>query len=272
MKPRFYLERHFGITTSLLALVLIVALSTMEAAKTQPPWGVPPSGEKMTAETLLAKVAEQDRLRDVCLQRYSVTRTYLVKNDEGKLRAEALVWLQYRAPGSKEFKILSETGPQVICKLLNSLLEMEVETALGRGRDDSSITPANYTFEIEGGADVDGYHCFVVQATPKRRDKCLFEGTIWINAKDFAIVKIAGQPAKSPSFWIKRTDFIRRYQKIGECWLPWKDETVSQVRLFGRNTLTIDHNHYHVSLREGDVQTTLGRFSLGLDFHHVYGL
>jgi hypothetical protein len=239
--------------------------------KAQSDQGMLPSGEKLTAETLLAKVAEQDRLRESCLQRYSVTRTYIVKNEEGKPRAEALVWLQYQAPGSKEFKILSETGPQPIRKLLKSLLDIEVESALGRARNASSITPANYTFQIEGGSNVDGNHCLVVQATPKRKDKCLFEGTLWIDAKEFAIIKIAGQLAKSPSFWIKSADFIRRYQKIGECWLPWKDETVSQVRLFGRNTLTIDHNDYHVSMREGDVQTAIEKLSPGIDFHHVYG-
>jgi hypothetical protein len=274
MKPRLHLGRDFSFTTSLLVLVMIVTVlskqSTTEAAKAQPDQGVPSPGEKITGETLLAKVAEQDRLRDVCLQSYSVTRTYLVKNGEGKLRAEALVWLQYQAPGGKEFKILSETGSQVIRKLLKSLLDMEVETSVGRGKDGSSITRANYTFEIEGEDDIDGYHCFVVQATPKRKDKCLFEGSIWINALDFAITKIAGQPAKSPSFWIKRADFVRRYQKIGECWLPRKDETVSQVRLFGRNTLTIEHNDYHVSLRGGLVQTNLERFSSGFDFHHAF--
>ena len=47
-------------------------------------------------------------------------------------------------------------------------MESEVETAAGRNRHDSSISPNNYTFNLLGEDDVDGYHCFVVQATPKR--------------------------------------------------------------------------------------------------------
>ena len=56
-------------------------------------------------------------------------------------------------------------------------------------------------------------------------------------------------PAKRPSFWIKSADFTRHYQKIGGTWLPLRDQTVSQVRLFGENVLTIDHADYKVSVR-----------------------
>ena len=44
--------------------------------------------------------------------------------------------------------------------------------------------------------------------------------------------------------WIKSADFTRHYQKIGGPWLPLRDQTVSQVRLFGENVLTVDHADY----------------------------
>jgi hypothetical protein len=100
-----------------------------------------------------------------------------------------------------------------------------------------------------GNDSVDGYKCFVVQASPKRKDKYLFEGRIWIEEKEFAVVKIVGRPAKRPSFWIKSADFTRHYQRISGTWLPLRDQTVSQVRLFGENVLTIDHGDYKVSVR-----------------------
>jgi hypothetical protein len=176
-----------------------------------------------------------------------VARTYQVKNDKGKVRAESQIVLQYRAPATKEFKIVSEKGSGFVRKrVFKGLLESEIETAAGRSRHDSSITPTNYTFELLGEEDVDGYHCFVVRAIPKRKDKYLFDGKIWIETDDFAIVKIAGQPAKNPSFWIKRVEFVRRYQKIGEFWLPLKDESMTQVRIFGTNILTIDYANYEI--------------------------
>ncbi|MEK6299705.1 MAG: outer membrane lipoprotein-sorting protein [Acidobacteriota bacterium] len=123
-------------------------------------------------------------------------------------------------------------------------MEVEVETALERNRVDSSITPSNYSLALLGEAEVAGSHCFVVQATPKRADKYLFKGKIWIHSVDFAIVQIEGQPAKIPSAWIKQVDFVRRYQKIGEFWLPLKNESTTRVRLFGKNTLTTDYDNY----------------------------
>jgi hypothetical protein len=61
------------------------------------------------------------------------------------------------------------------------------------------------------------------------------------------VVRIEGHPAKKLSFWIKQADFIRRYQKIGSFWLPQRDETFVQVRLYGKKALTIAHQDYIVS-------------------------
>jgi len=91
------------------------------------------------------------------------------------------------------------------------------------------------------------YHCFVLEATPKRKDKYLFEGKIWIDVKDFAIVKIAGHPAKKPSFWINRADFVRQYQRIDGFWLPYRDETSVEVKMYGRMIFTVDHQQYVIN-------------------------
>jgi len=142
----------------------------------------------------------------------------------------------------------SEEGSGLVRHLVfKRLIESETDTAAGKERHDSSITPANYSFELLGEEQVGPYYCFVIQATPKRQDKYLFEGTVWIDVRDFAMVKIAGHPAKGPSFWIERADFVRQYQKIGQFWLPLKDETVVHLRLKGIKILTIDHGEYVVN-------------------------
>ena len=164
------------------------------------------------------------------------------------MRAETQALLRYRAPDTKEFKIISERGSGLIrSRVFKPLMDVEVETAAERNRIDSSITPNNYTLSLLGEEEMGGSHCFVVQATPKRADTYLFEGKIWIHSVEFAIVQIEGQPAKSPSVWIKRVDFVRRYQKIGEFWLPLKNESITRVRFFGKNTLTTDYDNYEIN-------------------------
>jgi hypothetical protein len=56
--------------------------------------------------------------------------------------------------------------------------------------------------------------------------------------------------AASASFWIQRADFVRQYQKVDEFWLPQKDQTLVQVRLYGKKVLTIDHWDYAVNARQ----------------------
>jgi hypothetical protein len=63
----------------------------------------------------------------------------------------------------------------------------------------------------------------------------------------FAVVQVADQPAKKPSVWIKRVGFVRRYQKIKEIWLPLKTESITQVRIFGKNILAIDYDQYEIT-------------------------
>ncbi len=202
----------------------------------------------LTGDLVIAKLLERNRQREARLRQYSVPSTYQVKDDKGKVSAEAKVVLRYRAPDTKEFTIVAESGSGLIrSRVFKPLMEIEVETAAGRNRYSSSVTPDNYHFKLLGEEDVDGTHCFVVQATAKRADKYLFNGKVWIHAADFAFVQVAGQPSQTPSFWIKRVEFVRRYQKIKEFWLPRKNESITQVRMFGKNILTIDYEQYEIT-------------------------
>jgi len=250
MKQWVPLVRRFGIAGSALALLLGAIPLQSQHANTRTGIALalasyPSNG--MTGQTVFAKLLEHNRLREARLQQYSVTRTYQIKSSSGKVRAETQVLMQYRAPGVKEFKVLSEGGSGIIRgRVFKPLMDSEVETAAGRSRSDSSINPANYNFEVIGEESVDGHQCIVVQATPTRDDKYLFKGKVWIHATEFAVVRIEGQPARTPSWWIKQVDFVRRYQKIGQFWLPAQDESTSQVRVFGTYTLTVSHYSYEM--------------------------
>jgi hypothetical protein len=205
-----------------------------------------PTGDEIIAQLLL-----HNQLRDARMEHYSVVRTYEVRNHEGKLSAQEVVRMDYRAPGQKTFQKTSEKGSgKVRHMVFDRLMESESETAAGRAHHDSALTPANYTFTRIGEEDLGPYHCYIVRATPTRVDKYLFEGSIWIDTQDLAVVRIAGHPAKKPSFWINRADFVRQYQKIGEFWVPSKDETNVHVRLFGQKLFTIDHAEYSINSDE----------------------
>ena len=202
----------------------------------------------LTADDIIARMLEHNRFRNEQLQRYSAVRTYEIRNPEGKLAAQAVVHVDYRAPDKKTFNKTSEKGSGIVRHLVfDRLIQSETETSSGQEHRNSAITAANYTFSLSGEEDVGPYHCFVVEATPKRKEKYLFEGKIWIDAEDFAVVKIAGHPAKKPSFWINRAEFVRQYQRIAGFWLPFRDETSVEVKMYGKKVFTIDHQQYVIN-------------------------
>jgi outer membrane lipoprotein-sorting protein len=202
----------------------------------------------LAGDNIIAKMLERNRFRNEHLQRYSAVRTYEIRNPEGKLAAQAVVHVDYWAPDKKRFDKTSEEGSRIVRHMVfDRLIQSETETSSGREHHDSAITSANYLFTLVGEEDLGPNHCFVLEATPKRKEKYLFEGKIWIESEDFAIVKIAGHPAKKPSFWINRADFVRQYQRIDGFWLPCRDETSVEVKMYGRRVFTVDHQKYVVN-------------------------
>jgi len=206
-----------------------------------------PAGE-ISGSQLLAELATHDQIRNAALLAYTELRTYQLTDAGGKVRAQQSGQMEFRAPGKLTFVSNSEAGSGVVRRLaFNPLVSSEIEAASGKTLEESAITPANYTFELLGEQHVGPYRCFVVWATPKRPDKYLFEGNVWINAEDYAIVRVAGHPAKKLSFWIEQVNFVREFQRIDGFWLPQKDQSFVQVKMYGKKVLTIEHQYYSVS-------------------------
>ena len=209
---------------------------------------VEPPRPDINETRIFTELLAHNEQRNTALLAYAEQRTYEVTDTTGKVRAQESEQMEYRAPDKKTFVTTSESGSGLVRRLaLNPLIASEIEAASGKQHHDTAITPANYTFELLGEQRVGPYRCFVVRAMPKRSDKYLFEGKVWIDTEDYAVVRIAGHPAKKLSFWIERADFVREYQKIDGFWFVQKDETFVQVRMYGRKVLIIDHQNYTVA-------------------------
>jgi hypothetical protein len=197
------------------------------------------------ANEIVSKVLAENKRRNERLLSYSVTRRYEIRTREGKLAAQTVVQMEYRTPDVKTFEKTSEKGSGIVRRLVfDRLMDSESESSTGKQHQDSALTPANYEFHFAGQEEIGPYHCFVLEVLPRRKDKYLFEGRIWIESHDFAVAKIEGHPAKKPSFWINQADFVRQYQKVDEFWLPLRDETQVEVKVYGKRDLTIEHGPY----------------------------
>jgi hypothetical protein len=124
------------------------------------------------------------------------------------------------------------------------LLEAEMDASQPGSRDRSRIIPENYSFEMAGSDVVNERPAYVIAATPKTSNRYLIKGKIWVDAEDYAIVRIEGQPAKNPSFWTKSVRFVHTYTKQGTVWLPLSDHSVTDARILGATDLKIEYFGY----------------------------
>jgi hypothetical protein len=205
----------------------------------------------LTGAEVFAELLKHNRLRDAELRAYSSVRIYQVTSESGKLYAREVVRMHYLAPDHKKFSIASAEGSWLVRGVvLKRLIQSERRASSGRRYRDTSLKPANYSFKLLGVQNMGPYRCYVVEALPRRIDKRLFEGTIWIDTEDYGVVRIAGRPAGKLSFWIDSAHFVRQYERIGRFWFPWKDESIVHVRFAGTKVLTIVHKQYVVNGRE----------------------
>jgi len=235
----------------MVAMAMLATEANARAAEEELPQlstVIEPLRPGVTESQVFAELAADNERRRSVLHDYSVLRTYQVVDLKGKMHAEEIGRMEFLAPDKKTFRVDSESGSGLVRDMaLNPLIKSEIETAAGKQHHDSAISADNYSLNLLGEQQVGRYRCFVAEAMPRRKDKYLFEGKLWIDVKDYSVVRIEGHPAKKLSFWIQRADFVRQYQKIDEFWLPQKDQTFVQVRLYGNKVLTIDHRDYVVN-------------------------
>ena len=123
--------------------------------------------------------------------------------------------------------------------MVRELLDRETQSAKkGLG---SQISRTNYDFVFLREETFGVVPEHVLRIVPKRKDKYLLRGQIWVDASTFRIRRIEGVPAKSPSFWIKGLHITLQFAQLGGMWVPISYDAIATVRFLGQYTLA-GHN------------------------------
>ena len=226
------MKRH-----TIIAALLICA--------TVPLFGQVPAATSLSANEVMAKVIERDSQRESLGGGYSGKREYLLYNHRMDKRAEMMATVVCDANGTKHFQVVSEDGWQSANKhVLRKMLVSESESSEPTTRPKTRMVQANYEFHLLGSEYLRGRLAYVVDALPKRSDKYLFRGRVWVDAEDFAVARVEGQPAKSPSFWTHSVRFVQQYHKSGYFWFPVETTSFTEALIFDGTDVSIRYFDY----------------------------
>lgn len=213
----------------------------------QPP-GLAPDPENLPLQEILDRMSRNNAARQQELKSYTAIRHYHLHNGRFHTTADLTVRMNYRYPGEKDFQVLAESGPRLVGqRVLRRMAESEVDASRDAMRRLNQITPANYDFRLLRLDRTGGRPAYVLEALPKGKSQYLVRGQVWVDAEDFAVARIVGEPAKSPSFWIRRSQFVYRYGKFGPFWLPLSTDSEADALLFGHTEVTIRSRDYQIN-------------------------
>ena len=236
---------------ALIPLFLFVfGVAIEQSASAQKQGAFAEGNSPLTAAQVVDRLVEMNLRRAQALHSYQGTRTYRVEYRGllGSTVAEMVVDVNYKAPETKIFTIRSSTGSALIVdKVFKKLLQAEKEALSIDGQRRTALNSENYEFTMVGYESSSQRRIYVLAVEPKTISKFLYRGRVWVDADDFAVVRLEAEPAKNPSFWTKNSQIEQAYQKVNDFWLPRQNHSTSSMRIGGRAELTIEYQNYDIT-------------------------
>jgi hypothetical protein len=226
------------------AVVLVWMAGGIRPANTQT--AVPAS---LTAAQIVDEMQRHNQKRTESLKDLQSIRHYAAeyRGFSATIVGQMEVEYKYNASSGKSFRIISQSGSKMLCeKVLKRAMESEKEAA--QDKNANALSAANYRFHLQGSEMLDGRTAYVLDVEPLTPSKFLYRGKIWVDAAEFALLKIDAEPAKNPSFWIARTRILQTFTKTSELWLPERNRSETRVRIGGTAVFTIDYGTYQIEL------------------------
>jgi hypothetical protein len=237
-------------TSWLLFLYLVAA---MASASAQTGSSVP------TAETIIASMAQARAENRARLRPYVVTREYKLYGKERQAtKSEVVADVTFVPPDSKEYTIQQINGSGLGKMIIGRMLEKEAEVTKDYGATD--ISPDNYDFRFIREEEVSGQRCYVLELLPRRKDKNLLRGDIWVDADTYLLRRTEGQPAKAPSWWVRDVRIALRYGDVGGMWLQTASEATAHVRILGPCTMVSRDVKYKITELVADASSAQTNF------------
>ena len=218
-----------------LYLVSVVACASAQADRTAP-----------DATAIVSRMAQARAENRARLRPYIVTRDYkLFGKERAKTKAQVIADVSFVPPDSKQYAIEQANGAGLGERIVRRMLESETEVAKDYRLTDFS--PDNYEFRFSREEEINGHRCYVLELLPKREEKNLLRGHIWVDASSYLLHRVDGSPAKGPSWWLRDVRIVLVYSDVEGMWLQTTSESTATVRILGQHTMESRDMNYEIS-------------------------
>jgi len=227
-------------------LPVLTYSSNANSSDYTPPAITPPvSLPRMAPELALRAYHQKAAIQAAALTEYSSTTLIRAALPETSQSGEFELQRHYSAPRSLQFKAIKFIGDGFVkTNIITRLLQSEVDHVQKDDLTLTALTHANYKFSSKGTTNIAGRTVHVFQVKPRKKRVGLFKGRIYLDAYTGSLVRAEGSAVKSPSFFVKKIEFVQDYADIGAFTFPMHIHSEAQARLVGRTVVDIYQSDY----------------------------
>lgn len=207
---------------------------------------VPVSLPRMAPELALQAYRGRAVLQAADLVSYSATSLIRAELPETHQSGEYEVHRNYSAPHHQlTFQAVRFTGDNFVkSNVILRVLQSEAEHVQKDDPAANAISPANYKFSYKGTTEMHGRIVHVYQVKPRQKRAGLFKGRIYLNVYSGSMVRAEGKLVKSPSWFVKKLEFVQDYADINSFTFPVHIHSEAQARIVGRAVVDIYNSDY----------------------------
>jgi hypothetical protein len=189
-----------------------------------------------SVETIVARMAQARAENRAGFRPYIVTRDYmLLGKEKDKPKFQVIADVAFVPPDSKKYTIEQTNGSGLGGMIVRRMLATEAEVAKNYAATDFS--PENYGFRFIREEDTSGQRCYVMELLPRRKDKYLLRGNVWVDANTYLPRRFEGELAKNPSRWVQDVRVVFIFGEVGGMWLQTAAQASGNVWILGRSTM-----------------------------------
>jgi len=208
----------------------------------------------LSSHEILARLESENNRRHLLLKEYSGSRQYTLQNERFGKQAAVAVLMSYRQVDGERYTVLTRSGSDKLGEIIDKVLASEAGASLPPENARHEINSANYRVRLLGTEPAAGRDCYVLELTPRIKNRLLIVGKAWVDAGSYAVVRIEGQFAASLSILVGAPRISEEFVEVGGFWLPWHVRSITSSFLLGPTELDILFSNYQLDRDSASLQ------------------